>query len=118
MTATTAASSVMFGIGPKLPLASCVSKGEMTPTGRPFDSTSAQPDAMLSIPNVAMKSLILPFEMTMPLMMPNIMPVTTAITMPIGTPHFWVTEMPIITQDICTSDPTERSMPAVMMTKV
>ena len=70
----------MFGIGPMLPLASDVSNGEITLTGRPFDSTSAAPEAMLSMPSVAMKSLILPFETTMPLTMPNTMPAATAMS--------------------------------------
>ena len=50
------ASSVMLGNGPVFPLASAVSKGEMTATGLPLDRTSATPETMESMPRNAIKS--------------------------------------------------------------
>ena len=52
---------------------------------------------MESIPRVAIKSLILPFDTMRPLAVPKAVLVRTASTMPTGTPRCHDTATPIIT---------------------
>ena len=81
--------------------------------------TNDRPFAAIIMPSVATKGGTFILETVSPLMRPASAPVATPPSRPreIGRPQLVITT-PIITADRVMTLPTDRSMPAVMMTKV
>ncbi len=81
-------------------------------------SWSATPRAISIMPSVATKGVIRILVTTKPLTRPHAAPATipSAIAGAVGTPAF--TASPVTTPDSARTDPTLRSIPPVMMTRV
>src|SRR5215216_3422935 len=90
----------------------------ITSTGLPSEMTSASPAAMLSEPSVTMKSLIRALAITKPLMKPTAAPTSSAasIASQIDRPSEY--SWPSTTPESVSTDPIERSMPAVATANV
>src|SRR6266571_7454228 len=87
-------------------------------TGLPSEMTSAAPEAAESVPSVTMKSVMRPLATSRPLASPTKPEARTASTQAAAMFQPWAEAHPSITAPSVIVEATDRSMPAVAMTKV
>ena len=101
-----------------MPAKMCRNTGETLNTGSPWEYTRAAPRIRLMVPRVTMNGCRPSFEIMVPLTTPTATPSRMPRPMAMGTlmPCSMLVVTTIPTR--ATSEPTERSMPPWMMTRV